>query len=209
MSNLFIIDGVDGAGKTTVALLLENIIRCEHKPIAQFRAFNTGPITQAIRTRVIDSFDPPKNTAEAIYGLASHMELLNDYVYPAVAEGKTVILDRGLGSYFAYQHWANKNPDAYDLWEQFLVPAYTLETLKPLYIWCDAKLDVAESRINSRKDPNARDLEDAVYKESAREGFEKVFQMLQMDKLRLDTSKSSNETASALIKAVVWNTETV
>lgn len=102
---LFIVlEGGDGAGKTTQATLLKAWFSAIGLPHVATREPGGTQVGEAIREVVLsrDDLDMPAET-ELYLILAARAAFVRDVVEPALAAGKTVLADRFALSTFAYQ----------------------------------------------------------------------------------------------------------
>jgi dTMP kinase len=100
---LIVLDGPEGAGKSTqVKSLAEFLAKTGHQVVSLHEPGGT-PVGDEIRARVLQSAEDITASAESLLFMASRAELLERRVKPALAEGKTVLLDRFFLSTYAYQ----------------------------------------------------------------------------------------------------------
>ena len=96
-------EGVEGAGKSTqLALLQRRLIDGGHDCVT-FREPGGTPLGDEIRRLVLSPDSTIAPRAEALLLMAARAELVERNVRPALAVGKTVILDRFFLSTYAYQ----------------------------------------------------------------------------------------------------------
>ena len=102
---LFItLEGPDGSGKSTQARLLAERLRGAGYPILETAEPGGTPIGQQIRRILLD----PANkdlapTAELLLMFAARAQNIEQWILPALSEGKIVISDRFTDSSIAYQ----------------------------------------------------------------------------------------------------------
>lgn len=98
------LEGVEGAGKTTQAQLLEEWLTREGIAYTLAREPGGTEVGEAIRTVVQDrpELDVPVETELLLY-LASRASFVRQIVQPALARGEFVIADRFSMSTYAYQ----------------------------------------------------------------------------------------------------------
>jgi dTMP kinase len=167
-----VIDGQDGAGKTSlIDHLVDKLNRFSLRPVRKMRALGQGPIGLSCRTRHLES-----QTAEGFESLMMPMSIIeayNDFVMPAIEDGCHVVMDRWVASYFAYQVTARKDKIAQSIYNTLFVENNVLPFWPDLYVLCNVDIDVAQSRLNQRQDEtNYLDQESRVFKEAVRDGFE-------------------------------------
>lgn len=97
------IEGIDGAGKTTVAEAVVDSLRQDGIPVELVREPGGTEIGEAIRQIVLHSEDDLSPWSEALLFAAARAQLAYELVGPLLAEGTWVITDRSVFSSLAYQ----------------------------------------------------------------------------------------------------------
>jgi dTMP kinase len=100
---LITIEGIDGAGKTTLAAALEDSLRARGIDVVLMREPGGVALSERIRELVKDPALAVGERAEALLYAASRAELVAERVAPALEAGRWVLLDRYLDSSLAYQ----------------------------------------------------------------------------------------------------------
>jgi dTMP kinase len=102
-ARLITIEGIDGAGKTTLAAALRDALRDRGIDAVLLREPGGVPLAERIRALVTDRELEIADRAEALLYAASRAQLVADRVAPELAAGRWVLLDRYLDSSLAYQ----------------------------------------------------------------------------------------------------------
>jgi dTMP kinase len=100
---LITIEGIDGAGKTTLAAALEEKLRAHGLRVALLR--EPGGVRAAERVREVVT-DPALNIgprAEALLYASARAQLVEEAITPLLDDGTWVLLDRFVDSSLAYQ----------------------------------------------------------------------------------------------------------
>ncbi len=101
---LLVIEGVDGAGKTTQAERLRDHLEGEGRSVALFREPGGTYLGEEVRKILLGHRkDDMSMEAEFLLYMTARAQLLQESVRPAIADGKVVILDRYFYSTAAYQ----------------------------------------------------------------------------------------------------------
>ena len=100
---LVTIEGLDGAGKTTLATGLADALRERGVPVLALREPGGVPAAERIRALVTDPAVPVTARAEALLYAAARAQLVEEAIDPALAAGTWVLLDRFTDSSLAYQ----------------------------------------------------------------------------------------------------------
>jgi|SRR5271165_5072599 len=97
-------EGPDGSGKSTQARLLAERLRGEGRPVLESVEPGGTPIGQQIRRILLDPANKELTpTAELLLMFAARAQNVEQWILPALAEGKIVISDRFTDSSIAYQ----------------------------------------------------------------------------------------------------------
>lgn len=97
-----VFEGIDGAGKTTQARMLQQRLKQENIPVEQVADPGTTAIGTAIRQILLHNDAPISTMAQMLLFSAARSELAT-YIQARLAEGVTVICDRWLLSTLIYQ----------------------------------------------------------------------------------------------------------
>jgi len=97
------VEGVDGAGKTTVAKALVAALQARGDEVLLVREPGGTPTGEAIRRILLHSDDLVAAWTEAMLFAASRAQLAAEVIGPALQAGKVVVSDRTVYSSLAYQ----------------------------------------------------------------------------------------------------------
>ena len=100
---LITIEGVDGAGKTTLAAGLLDALRLAGHEVELLREPGGVPAAERIRDLVIDPGLHVSARAEALLYAAARAQLVEEAIDPLLSGGTWVLLDRFIDSSLAYQ----------------------------------------------------------------------------------------------------------
>lgn len=96
-------EGVDGAGKTTVAARVADRLRARGFDVVSVREPGGTPTGEAIREILLGLGKVVSDWAEALLFAAARSQLASEVVGPALAAGRAVVSDRSVYSSLAYQ----------------------------------------------------------------------------------------------------------
>ncbi len=96
-------EGIDGAGKTTVARRVAERLRADGDEVIFFREPGGTPVGEEIRHVLLDPSGTMAAWPEAMLFAAQRAQLAVDVIAPALSEGKIVVSDRSVYSSLAYQ----------------------------------------------------------------------------------------------------------
>ncbi|MBI2899304.1 MAG: dTMP kinase [Planctomycetes bacterium] len=101
---LLVLEGIDGAGKTTQADILETRLRREGVRVLRAREPGGTRIGERVRALLLDArrVEMDARTELFLY-MASRAQLVSEVLAPALARGRVVLLDRYYYSTAAYQ----------------------------------------------------------------------------------------------------------
>src|SRR6202046_2777547 len=97
-------EGPDGSGKSTQARILAERLRAEGRPVLESVEPGGTPIGQQIRRILLDPANKELTaTAELLMMFAARAQNVEQWILPALEQGKIVISDRFTDSSIAYQ----------------------------------------------------------------------------------------------------------
>ncbi len=162
-----VLDGAEGAGKTTHMLRLAETLRARGLEVLTVRDPGSTPVSERIRDVLLDpaSGDLDARTEVCLY-MASRAELVAKVVRPALAGGAVVLADRFVSSTEAYQgHAGGADPEAIRQ-----VARFACAGLEPdLTVVLDVPVEVGFSR--KLGEPDRMEAKARSYHERVREGF--------------------------------------
>ena len=100
---LITIEGLDGAGKSTLATALADELRARGERVELLREPGGVETSERIRSLVADPQLEISARAEALLYAAARAQLVSERVEPLLAQGAIVLLDRFVDSSLAYQ----------------------------------------------------------------------------------------------------------
>jgi dTMP kinase len=100
---LITIEGIDGAGKSTLAAALARELRARGAPVELLREPGGVALSERIRELVKDPRLTVGAPAEALLYAAARAQLVQERLQPLLAGGALVLLDRFVDSSLAYQ----------------------------------------------------------------------------------------------------------
>jgi dTMP kinase len=169
---LITIEGLDGAGKTTLAQGLQAELSRAGTPAELLREPGGVELSERIRALVKDPAHQVSPRAETLLYAAARAQLVEEKVEPLLAAGTWVVLDRFVDSSLAYQGGGRElGEDAVRTVNEFatggLVPDLTLLLrIEPA---------TGRERLAGRGDaPDRLELEDAAFFERVREFYERL-----------------------------------
>ena len=152
-----VLEGLDGAGTTTQAARLADVLRARHVPVRVTREPSDGPIGTMVRQVlagriVLPAGRAPGWTTMALLFAADRMDHVEAEIEPFLAQGGTIISDRYDASSLAYQSVVSGRGGSETVeW----IRALNRHALRPdLTIVLDVSADVAAARRQARGEPS-------------------------------------------------------
>jgi dTMP kinase len=110
----FVFDGVDGSGKTTQLNQLADWLREQGHDVIVCKDPGTTELGEKLRSILLSKSEVPIHMrSEMMMFTTARTQLVEQIIRPALAEGKTVVLDRYVLSTVVYQgHAGNLDADA-------------------------------------------------------------------------------------------------
>ena len=187
---LVAVEGIDGAGKTTVARAITEELRSAGATVVLSKEPTNGQWGSQLRESAHTGRLPPEREAELlVLDRREHLKLI---VGPALAAGQIVILDRYFPSMVAYQGAAG-------LPTEELLRANDFAPRPDLLLLLDLPTDVGLGRIRARGDaPNSFETDDNLTR------CREIFQALELPgKQVIDASLSLEDVIDQAAKAVL------
>jgi dTMP kinase len=101
---LIVLEGGEGAGKTTQARLVEQWLRSRGRQVVRTREPGGSPLAEAVRELVLRRWDEGMDPAtEALLMFAARAAHLNSLLRPGLEQGRDVVCDRFVDASYAYQ----------------------------------------------------------------------------------------------------------
>jgi len=99
----FVLEGIDGCGKSTQAGMLEEKLKKENIPAVLTREPGGTAVGENIRDLLLDPGGTMGTCTEMLLYAAARAQLVQEVIQPALNQGKTVVCDRFVWSSLAYQ----------------------------------------------------------------------------------------------------------
>jgi len=169
MSSKFItLEGIDGAGKTTHLAWLTEILNNHGISFVVTREPGGTVLGEKLRLLLLDRSVSMHAETEALLMFAARREHLDQVILPALAEGQWVVSDRFTDASFAYQGGGRKleysKLAALEQWVQ--------GDLQPdLTLYFDIPVEIAQQRINQRKDVDRFEQEQFDFFQRVRQAY--------------------------------------
>ena len=100
---LIVLEGGEGAGKSTVMAALADTLRARGWDLATTREPGGTPVGEAIRAVLLDPANHVVPEAELLLMFAARAQLVRRVIRPALARGAAVVADRFTDASYAYQ----------------------------------------------------------------------------------------------------------
>lgn len=200
MTYFITLEGPEGCGKTTQAVLLcEELRRRGHK-VLHTREPGGTEIGEQIRRVLMDL----KNTAmlpqvEVLLFSASRAQLVRDVIQPHLADGGVVVCDRFYDSTLAYQGYGH----GLDIAALRAITAFATEGLSPdLTLLLDVPVEAGLQRKQTEGEWNRLDAYDIPFHSKVRAGYLEMA-AAEPDRWRVIDATNSIDAVQADIRAAV------
>lgn len=196
---LIVIEGIDGAGKSTVARFLYEKFSETRKAVLS-REPGATALGADIRSIIVNKAGSIDAKAEYLLFAANRAQHVAELLIPALQSGDIVIVDRMADSSFAYQGYGR----GVDLGMIIEINRWAMNGIVPdvvLYLALD--YETAMTRVAVRgKQKSSFEQEDRAYFERVIAGFEEIFKD-RLNVIRLDARAPQSTVAQHAYDAVV------
>lgn len=184
---LIVIEGVDGAGKTTQINFLKEKLNLENNIF--FREPGSTKSGLEIRKVILGNILDAKTELLLFY--SSRNELILNEIIPALENGKNVIMDRFELSSYAYQIYGRKRPDLKNFIDE-LSKNIVSENFVDKYYFFDLDIKISKEREFRREEKTSRfDAEGEEFFNNVRDGYKK--EIINFNHKIIDASKNIEE----------------
>lgn len=195
------VEGIDGAGKTTLIEALSKALEVQGLDVLVVREPGGVPAGEAVRhvlksNEYVGQITP---IAELLLFYASRSMLVEAKIKPSLAAGKVVIADRFELSTFAYQGLALDQMS-----ECIGISKHTLKGFQPdLYLWVDADPTVClKRRMAASGEFDAIEQRGVEFFERCRKGFQSASAFLTTPVIRLDGNATESEVLTEALEVI-------
>lgn len=200
-----VIEGLDGAGTTTQATRLCNLLRADGREAVQTAEPSTGPIGSMIRQmlarRIVDSTGAPINRESlALLFAADRLDHVASLIEPAIARGADVVSDRYYHSSFVYQGDVDDSDEFDVAWVRTL---NSRARTPDLTIFLQVPVEVSLERLGDRSQRDIYETRDKLTRLERR--YDQVMDLLEAENepiLRLDARRPIDELSTVIHAAV-------
>ncbi len=100
---LVVLEGGEGAGKSTCALLIRDWLKKRRRKVVMTREPGGTPLAEAIRKVLLEGRDSLEASSELLLMFAARADHVSRLIEPALRSGTDVVCDRFVDSSYAYQ----------------------------------------------------------------------------------------------------------
>ena len=164
-----VLDGPEGAGKTTQVQRLVQRLRDAGRKATSVRDPGSTPVSERIREVLLDRRLPEMDArTEVFLYMASRAEMVARIVRPALGVGLVVVCDRFVSSTVAYQGYAG-GIDPELIWDLGRTACGGIEP--NLTVILDLPVEEGLARARRLAEPDRIEAKDQIYHEKVRRGF--------------------------------------
>ena len=161
------VEGIDGAGKTTLVNALEAHWRAQGRDVVRTREPGGTELAEALRELVLhQAMDP---LTESLLVFAARRDHLIGVIEPALARGAWVLCDRFTDATFAYQGAGR----GFDLTVLDTLERWVQQGRQPdLTLVFDVDPAIAAARLSAARAPDRFEAQDLAFFSRVREGYQ-------------------------------------
>ncbi len=174
IGRFFVIEGIDGSGKSTFARSLAEFIQAQGRPVLLTREPGATELGKVLRSLVQESKSSIDPYAELLLFTADRAQHMAQVVRPALGRGQIVITDRFKYSSLAYQGYGR------DLDKSFIEcinDKVTRDVQPDLVFYCKIDPQIAIARCINRNEKQTRfEAEGQLFMQKVSDGFDTIFE---------------------------------
>lgn len=191
-------EGGEGSGKGTLIKNLKEYLDNYDLDVLYTREPGGSSISEQIREVIFhDNSNFMSNETEALLFAAARAQLMHEVIYPAIKEGKTIILDRFVDSSYVYQgHCRGLGIENIKEINKFATKNWLPD--KTIVLDIDPEIGLNRIHQNSNREVNRLDLETLSFHNSVREGYNELAKL--EDRIEL---VDANQTPEAILQDVI------
>ena len=188
---LFIaVEGIDGAGKTTLAKeVLVPLLNAEYVSV-----LDSGPISKLVRKQLMERPEI-SDIHQTFFMTAALLETYNLTIKPLLESGKNVVVDRWLPSVYAYQldTWMDECKILpVGLTNEITSRNSRLNIHPSCYIHVSVDIDVAQKRCGSRGNKDRMDNADVEELTRRKMAYMHLFSNMEIAHFHFDNNKDTD-----------------
>ena len=166
---LVVLEGGEGAGKSTHAKFVADWLAGRGRPVVQTREPGGSPLAEAVRDLVLRDWPEGVDGAtELLLMFAARAAHLHALIRPALAAGKDVVCDRFVDATYAYQGAGRGQREA----DIDLLAGFVLKRLRPdLVLVLDIDPVAGAQRVQGRGASNRFDAEAQAFQQRVRKAY--------------------------------------
>lgn len=196
---LIVFEGNDGAGKTIVLQAVAKNLKEKGMDVLTTREPGGSPVSEQIRTVLLDCANEMDAKTEALLYAASRREHLVKTLLPALSQGRIVLCDRFLDSSLAYQGGARGL--GFDVIEE--LNDFGLEGFRPdLTLFFGLDEPTQKKRRIQRGNQNRLDLENDLFHHKVNKAFDALLEQGKEPRVFIDASKPLQEVIQEVTQKV-------
>lgn len=194
-----VLDGPEGAGKTTQVQRLVQRLRDAGRKATSVRDPGSTPVSERIREVLLDRRLPEMDArTEVFLYMASRAEMVARIVRPALGVGLVVVCDRFVSSTVAYQGYAG-GIDPELIWDLGRTACGGIEP--NLTVILDLPVEEGLARARRLAEPDRIEAKDQIYHEKVRRGFLSMAEARPQVFAVVDASQPPDAVAEAIWEA--------
>ncbi|MBP5835639.1 dTMP kinase [Candidatus Phytoplasma meliae] len=195
---LIIIEGLDGSGKTTLIKQLANLLQQQNKEVITLSGLGSSAIGHQIRQTFLTHTNL-NNPTRLHLSLANMYQTQHELIDPNIKTDKIILIDRWIGSNYAYRVYPSQNPTINQIFNQsiknFIQPNMTI------YLKIDPKIGLNRKQKQANHQLDVIEQSPLSYHHQVALGFEQFMKRKDIGhKIILDTT--TNQTTNHNIETI-------
>lgn len=192
-----VVDGIDGAGKTTQISVVKDYLRKYGDPL-QIREPGGTPLGESIRQLLLDPSNKINQMSELLLFFTARHQLIDDVVLPNLNK-RPIIADRFWPATVAYQGYGRLPDLATSKLLDELVGTVKAKVKPDLFIILDLPPELAYERFTNRGDKDRFEQEQLSFFYRVRQGYQSL---VGKEFVSIDCSGTIEETSTKILEVL-------
>lgn len=187
---IIIFEGLDGSGKTTFIQNIKEELQAQNQEVITLQGLGSSSIGPQIRKMFL-THENLDNQTRLLLSFSNMIQTQEEQITPHIFSNKIILIDRWLGSNFAYRIYPSQNKRDYqifyNLFNRFIKPDTTV------YLKTNPEIGINRKRTQSNHKLDVIESSPISYFKKVEQGYDEFLKLPNLGtKIILDTTDFTN-----------------